>query len=121
MQLVEFFDTNDVGDYLEALLKFHVANLAMKPFTWDPIKNQQLEESRKITFEQIVKLIQEGNALDIVRHDNPMKHKDQFVLVLEMNDYIWLVPYVSTKTGRFLKTAFPSRKATRKYLRGKND
>ncbi len=93
----------------------------MKPFTWDQDKNKELKQARNITFERIVELIEAGNALTVIRHPNQTRYKGQFLMVLQIDDYIWLVPYLSTKTERFLKTAFPSRKATRKFMRGKED
>jgi len=35
--------------------------------------------------------------------------------------YAYLVPFVETENEIFLKTIIPSRKATRRYLRGKKD
>jgi len=40
--------------------------------------------------------------------------------VVEINDYVYLVPFVKNENGKFLKTIIPSRKATRDYLGGKN-
>ncbi len=71
---------------------------------------------RGICFEQVLVRIQNGAVLDIVRHPNRGRYPDQNIIVLNVNGYIWLVPYVKTKGVRFLKTIIPSRKATREYL-----
>jgi len=42
-------------------------------------------------------------------------------LVVEINNYAYLVPFVETDEEIFLKTIIPSRKATKKYLRKKNE
>jgi len=38
------------------------------------------------------------------------------MFVIDISDYIYLVPFVETETEFFLKTIIPSRKATRDYL-----
>ncbi len=41
-------------------------------------------------------------------------------MVVNINEYIYLVPYVESEDEIFLKTIIPSRKATKIYL-GTND
>jgi hypothetical protein len=43
-----------------------------------------------------------------------------FFIIVNINDYAYLVPFVETESEVFLKTIIPSRKATKKYLRGGN-
>ena len=45
----------------------------------------------------------------------------QQIIVVEINEYAYLVPFVESQEGKFLKTIIPSRKATRDYLGGKNE
>ena len=40
----------------------------------------------------------------------------QFVFVVTLEAYVYLVPYVEEPDYYFLKTVIPSRKATRDYL-----
>ncbi len=40
------------------------------------------------------------------------------MFIVEVDDYAWLVRFVESETEVLLKTAIPSRKATRRYLRG---
>jgi hypothetical protein len=49
--------------------------------------------------------------------ENPSKnHKNQFCYVIEISDYIYLVPFVKTKNNNyFLKTIYPSRKYKKIY------
>jgi len=42
------------------------------------------------------------------------------MMVLNIREYIHLVPYVETKDEIFLKTIIPSRKTTKNYLRKKD-
>ena len=71
---------------------------------------------RGISFESIVVSIETGGLLDILTHPNQAKYPGQRVLVVACDSYAYLVPFVEEKDYFFLKTAIPSRKATRDYL-----
>ena len=90
----------------------------MDYYKWDRQKNEQLQAERGISFEQIVLHIERGDVLDVFTHPNKEKYPNQQVIVVEVNGYACLVPFVDSPEGRFLKTIIPSRKATRDYLRG---
>ncbi len=88
----------------------------MKPFRWNPVKNETLKIERKISFEIIALAIEADGLLDELRHPNTGKYPNQSVLVVAFDDYVYLVPYVEESDHYFLKTVIPSRKATRDYL-----
>lgn len=88
----------------------------MKPFRWSAEKNEVLRMERGISFESIVVSIETGGLLDILTHPNQAKYPGQRVLVVACDSYAYLVPFVEEKDYFFLKTAIPSRKATRDYL-----
>jgi len=88
----------------------------MKPFRWNHDKNEALKIERSISFEEIVLAIEADGLLDELRHPNTDKYPNQFVLVVALDDYAYLVPYVEEGEYYFLKTIIPSRKATRDYL-----
>lgn len=88
----------------------------MHEFDWDDEKNAFLEKTRGISFEDVVFHIQNGDVLDIVRHPNESRYPNQRIIVLNVEGYVYLVPYVKQKGTRFLKTIIPSRKATKEYL-----
>lgn len=90
----------------------------MKPFRWNHNKNEQLKAERNISFEEIVLAVEAGNLLDILRHSNTGRYPNQRVLVVEVERYAYLVPFVEEEEYLFLKTVIPSRKATRDYLNG---
>lgn len=90
----------------------------MKYFSWSEEKNKLLEAERQISFEDIVFCIQSGFLLDILEHPNPEKYKEQKIFVVLVDDYVYLVPFVEDENEVFLKTIIPSRKATKKYLKG---
>ncbi len=60
--------------------------------------------------------IQSGGLLDILAHPNQVKYPKQRILVVSCDNYAYLVPFVEEEDYFFLKTAIPSRKATRDYL-----
>ena len=88
----------------------------MKPFRWNPDKNVTLKAERGISFESIVVAVESGGLLDILSHPNQTKYPKQRVLVVACDSYAYLVPFVEEPDHFFLKTAIPSRKATRDYL-----
>ena len=88
-------------------------------YQWDNQKNKLLKQSREICFEQIIMHIDKGNLIDIIEHPNQKKYPNQKMLIVNVNEYAYFVPFVKEKENVcFLKTIIPSRKATKKYLRG---
>ncbi len=88
----------------------------MKPFRWDPDKNERLKAGRDISFEEIVAAVEEDGLKDVLIHPNQQRYRGQVVLVVAYRSYIFLVTSVEEETHYFLKTIIPSRKATRDYL-----
>lgn len=91
----------------------------MKVYDWNKDKNLWLKKVRGITFSDIVYQISCGNLLDIIQHTNPEKYPDQKIFIVNIGNYIYLVPFIESKDTIFMKTIVPSRKMTRKYLRNK--
>ncbi len=89
----------------------------MKAFSWNNEKNALLKVERQISFEEIVLYIEMGYLLDVLEHPNQEKYKGQKVHVVQVDDYVYLLPFVESDAEIFLKTIIPSRKATRKYLK----
>jgi hypothetical protein len=90
----------------------------MKYFSWSPEKNELLKEERQISFEEVVFYIEMGYLLDVLEHPNQEKYGGQKIFVVPMDNYVYLVPFIEDEQEVFLKTIIPSRKATRKYLKG---
>ena len=88
----------------------------MKVFNWDEDKNRLLKRERGVSFEQVVLCIEKGKLLDIIEHPNQEKYKGQWCYVVDLENYVFIVPYVESEESFFLKTIFPSRKYTRMYL-----
>ena len=88
----------------------------MKPFRWDPDKNERLKAARGISYEEIVLAIEEGGLMDVLVHPNRKRYAGQVVLVVGYRGYVYLVPSVEEDEYYFLKTIIPSRRATRDYM-----
>jgi hypothetical protein len=84
-------------------------------------KNLKLKEERGISFEEIISLIHNGNLLDVIEHPNKEKYGYQKIYVVNVGGYVYLVPFVKEGNKFFLKTIFPSRKATKDYLQKKKE
>ena len=93
----------------------------MTTYRWNREKNLLLKETRRISFEQIVMHIEQGNLIDIIRHPNSAKYANQKILIVNIEHYIYAIPFVEDGNGIFLKTIIPSRKLTKKYLGGSNE
>ena len=87
----------------------------MKTYRWNEEKNEQLKQSRGVSFEDVVLAIESGGLLDVLAHPNPRRYPNQKVLVVAVMEYVYLVPHVEESDHIFLKTVIPSRKATRDY------
>ena len=87
-------------------------------FDWSMERNQRLIEQRGISFESVVSAIEQGGLMDVLEHPDQDRCPGQLIYVVEIDEYIRLVPFVTRTDGtRFLKTIIPSRKATRDYRR----
>jgi len=90
----------------------------MKQINWNAEKNQQLMSEREVSFEDVLFALQSGGLLGDGPHPNRDKYPNQRLFVVRIEDYAWLVSYVENDREIFLKTVIPSRKATKKFLRG---
>ena len=93
----------------------------MSYYKWEAKKNDQLKSDHGISFEQIILHIERGDLHDIVFHPGQTKYLNQQILVVQIHDYVYLVPFTENENGRFLKTIIPSRKATQTYLGQQNE
>jgi uncharacterized DUF497 family protein len=91
----------------------------MKLINWNKEKNEWLKQNRDICFDDILFYIDNDLVIDDIEHPNKEKFSNQRIMVIDINEYVYLVPYVESKNEIFLKTIIPSRKATKSYLEGK--
>ena len=86
-------------------------------YYFDPKKNALLANKRGISFEEVISILEKTGPIDVVSHPNTERYPKQKMYVIEIDSYIYLVPFIKEKSQIFLKTIFPSRKATKKYLK----
>ena len=61
----------------------------------------------------------QNEVLDDTIHPNQEKYPNQFIFVVKIHGYVYMVPYVMTDKEIFLKTMIPSRKLKKLYLGAK--
>jgi uncharacterized DUF497 family protein len=84
-------------------------------FEWNEEKNKLLKESeRNISFEDVVIALQNEKLLDVIPSPT---HENQECFVINIRDYVYIVPFVMDEEVIFLKTIYPSRKHTKYYLK----
>lgn len=88
----------------------------MKYYDWNDEKNRMLRKLRGVSFEQVELAIESGDLVDRVKHPNPDKYPNQKVFLVNIENYIYSVPYVEDNEKIFLKTIIPNRKTTKKHL-----
>jgi len=90
----------------------------MKTIEWNEEKNRELQAERGVCFEDVVTCLLNNNELDIIKHPNKRQYSNQKIIILSINDYVHMVPFVEDEKTIFLKTIIPSRKMTKKYFEG---
>jgi len=88
----------------------------MKSINWNTEKNIRLKLERGVSFEEVLAAMSHGALLDVVTHPNIDQYPNQYIYVVRIRGYAYLVPFVETDKEVFLKTITPSRIATKKYL-----
>lgn len=110
-----------IFDKSSTLYYIYYMELKVPHYEFSSEKNQNLIIERGISFEEVISAIERNMILDILPHPNSDRYPDQEIYVLNINDYVWLVPFVKKdKNTVFLKTIFPHRKLTKQYLKGEN-
>lgn len=80
-------------------------------------KNQQLIKERHISFEDVIVALGDDKLITTICHPNKTKYPNQQIYIIDINEYVYLVPFVKKdKYTVFLKTIIPSRKFTKQYL-----
>jgi len=77
----------------------------MMVITWD-------EAERGVSFEEIATELISGRILDVVDHPS---RPAQRIFIVKVRKLFVMVPFVSDDQGIFLKTAYISRKARKKF------
>ena len=88
----------------------------MKYFDWDKEKNQWLKEERSVCFEDVIQALDNGKELARINHPNKKRYPYQKMIIVNLENYAYIIPFVEDEEKIFLKTIIPSRKMTKKYL-----
>jgi len=89
----------------------------VKPLRWSHEKNRWLQQTRGVSFEEVALHIENDEILDVRSHPNTDRYPHQRIFVIELADYVYLVPFVEDDESIFLKTIIPSRKAKKELGR----
>lgn len=90
-------------------------------FEWNSDKNELLKDTRGMSFEEIATLLAAGKVWKVMEYPNPDDYPHQQVFLVPIDAYIYFAPFVIEEDVIFLKTAFPHRKATKHYLKEKQN
>jgi len=85
----------------------------LKPINYNQDKSDLLKQARGVSLKEVAVMIAKGDYIDVI--DNP-NYPSQQVFILNIDAYIWECPFIISETEIFLKTLFPNRKLTKKYL-----
>lgn len=89
----------------------------MKPIHFSKEKDEILKKIRHISFSDVVEKIKNDEVISVIDNPNKKRFLNQKIALIEINEYIYAVPYVETGEEIFLKTIYKSRKYTKKYLK----
>lgn len=88
-------------------------------FNWNDTKNLKLQNERGLSFEDVLDSIENDKFYGVF--SNPSGNfKNQKVLLVVINNYPCIVPFVETETEIFLKTIIPDRRF-KKFIDGERD
>ena len=90
-------------------------------YEWNPEKNEEIKKERGISFEQIVFHLSQGDVWKTAEHPDQKKYPEQKIYFVIVEDYIYMVPFVTEDEYVFLKTIIPSRNATKDYKEESGD
>jgi hypothetical protein len=79
---------------------------------WSEAKNDWLKVNRGLSFEAVAHAIENGLIVDDIDHPS---RPNQRVLIVELENYLCAVPYVTDGDVKFLKTIYRNRRLAEKY------
>jgi len=86
-------------------------------YDWNPEKNEWLKKERKVSFEEVIFHLSQGDVWKVADHPDQKECPGQKIYFVIIDDRIYLVPYVVGEGNIFLKTIIPGRKATKAFQR----
>lgn len=82
-------------------------------------KNLLLKETRGVGFDEVITTIINNGIVAEFEYKVKKKYPNQRIMAVKIKNYIYAVPFVIDKRKKvmFLKTVYPSRVLTNKYLK----
>jgi hypothetical protein len=78
-------------------------------FLWKPEKNETLKQERNISFEAVVQALVDGGFRDVFEYRGTKKiHEGQLVMLVEIEEDLWKVPFTIPGNYIFLRTIYPA-------------
>jgi len=78
----------------------------VRDFDFSADKNKKLLADRGIGFEQVIHELKANKELDIVKHPNKDKYPDQKVFIVEIEKYVYAVPFIQKGDCYFFEDNF---------------
>jgi uncharacterized DUF497 family protein len=73
----------------------------MKYYDWNKEKNEILKKERGISFEEVVLAISNGGLVETKVHPNQKKYPGQKLFFIDINNYIYTVPFIEESNKIF--------------------
>lgn len=88
-------------------------------FDYPKEKDAILRQTRGVGFEDVIEAVGKGKTIDDIDHFNKRRYPNQRILIVNINNYAYAVPYVidHEREVRFLKTIYANRVLVKKYLK----
>lgn len=83
---------------------------------WSSTKNKQLKRERGLCFEDVEQALSGEGFVDDLPHPNVQRYPNQRLLIVLIDNYPCVVPYVRDGDKLFLKTIYPNRKLKSLFL-----
>jgi len=80
---------------------------------FDKEKNKKLKKERGVSFEVIIEKMAEEKIILDFSHPDAERYPNQRIMVIEINEYPYCVPYLKEKDKIILKTIYPDRRFKR--------
>lgn len=91
----------------------------MVVYAYSREKEELVKRKHGVSFEEVIRALDKKKILAKFAHPNHKKYPNQYVFVVEVGGYAIIVPHVEQDETIFLKTAYPSRKYTKKFIKKK--
>ena len=92
----------------------------MIEFVYDEEKENWLNEHRAVSFKAVISKIENGESR-VIPNPNQKKYSGQEALIVEIDGYNCVVPFIEKGEVVFLKTIYKNRKINRKYKNDRNN